>query len=319
MLLEFLNEQCIACNIMQNIINKKTISHAYLIETNNYYRGLDFAIAFAKSILCPKNNLKFNNCGECTQCARIDSKNFSELEIIEPDGSWIKKEQLDKLQKNFSTKSLESSNKVYIINHAEKLNLSAANSILKFLEEPEENIVAILLVDNMYSLLDTIISRCQIIKLNNKRNFKDNVSTIEKISNYLFNNLDELNCFVELNKDNEIILEILNFIKKIETGGLAVILEETKICNRFLKDKEEFNRFVEIMILFYKDCLDYKIGKTINIFDEYKEILSSVTENNEINQIMNKIEILTKIQERIKYNCNLNLTLDKLIISLGGV
>lgn len=318
MLLDFFNEQPIACKIIQNTINKKSISHAYLIETNNYYRGLDFAVAFAKSILCPRNKLNLNECGKCTQCSRIDSKSFSELEIIEPDGNWIKKEQLDKLQKNFSTKSLESNKKVYIINHAEKLNQASSNSILKFLEEPEENIVAILLTDNIYTLLDTIISRCQILKLNNNINFFDNKTTIEKVANYLFNNFDEIKLFIDSNS-NDIINGVLEFVKKTEESKLETILEETKLCSQFIKEKEMFNLFLNASILFYKDCLDYKISNKICFFNDYNDRVIYVADRNTSEKIIKKIEILTKIQERIKYNCNLNLILDKLIILLGGV
>ncbi|MBE6138642.1 MAG: hypothetical protein E7173_02725 [Firmicutes bacterium] len=319
MLLDFCKEQEIAYNMIQNIVKKGNLSHAYLIETNNYRGGLDFALAFAKTILCPKNNLRKENCGGCTQCEKIANNSFSELEIIEPDGIWIKKEQLDKLQKKFSTKSLESGKKVYIINHTEKLNVSAANSILKFLEEPEDNIVAILLVDNTYSLLDTIISRCHIIKLNNCCNFHNELTTIEKVSNYLFNNLEEINKFVEQSKESNYIADILNIIKKLESTGIELILEENKIFSTFLRDKSDFSNFLDIVILYYKDVLDYKLSQKITVFNDSKEHVVSVSEINTINQIIRKIEILTKTKERIKYNCNLNLILDKLIILFGGV
>lgn len=314
---QFLDEQIIACTMINKIIKTSNISHAYLIETNNYYRGFDFALAFAKTLLCPKNNITYSNCGSCTQCNRIDNHNFSELEIIEPDGMWIKKEQLDSLQRNFSTKSLEGTRKVYIINHADKLNGSSSNSILKFLEEPEENIVAILITDNIYSLLDTIISRCQIIKLNDRK-FKNQETTLEKVSNHLFNNQIDIDSFNENNNGIEIINNVILFIKNIETNGRDIILRETSLCSTILKDKVIFNQFVNILILFYKDSLDYLVRQKVNVFDDYVEEIKFVVKNNDCTKIMQKIELLTKIQERIKYNCNLNLVLDKLIISLGG-
>ena len=74
--------------------------------------------------------------------------------------------------------------RVYIINHAESMNEYAANSLLKFLEEPAPNIVAILLADNQYQILDTIVSRCQVISLINSHS-KDNQDTISKIASLL--------------------------------------------------------------------------------------------------------------------------------------
>lgn len=315
----FFKDQPIACRMINKIINSNNVSHAYLIEINNYYKGFDFALAFAKSLLCPENNTNFENCGECTQCFRIDNGNFSELEIVEPDGMWIKKEQLDILQKKFSTKSLNGGRKVYIINHAEKLNQSSSNSILKFLEEPEDNIVAILIVDNSYSLLDTIVSRCQIIKLNDVRNTSETAKTKEKIAGILFNNEIDINNFINNDESEIFINSVTNFIKNIEKQKSNVIIKENNLCSIFLNDKLFFDRFINISLLFYKDCLDYLVRSKISIFNENLEDIRFITETNDCNMILKKIEILTKMQERIKYNCNLNLVLDKLIILLGGV
>jgi len=319
MLEEFIIDQPVAYTIVKKIVKNDAIAHAYLIETGNYYRGFDFAIAFAKSLLCPKKQTKNENCGDCTQCYRIDNKNFSELEIVEPDGTWIKKEQLDNLQKNFSTKSVEGNKKIYIINHADKLNPSAANSILKFLEEPEENIIAILVTNNVYSLLDTIISRCQLIKLvDGNINIKsDNYR--QKIAKYLFNNEIEFESFNQNEDENSIIEETLSFVKSVETEGIDTILKETSLCSKFIKDKAMFNNLLNIMILFYKDCLEYMIKGKIVFFDQNVELVQAILQKNNITKILKKIEMLTKIQERIKYNCNLNLVLDKLIILLGGI
>lgn len=319
MIEQFLNEQTTACKMINKIVKTSNISHAYLIETNNYYRGFDFALAFAKTLLCPKNNTTTKQCGQCTQCLRIDNHNFSELEIIEPDGMWIKKEQLDKLQKDFSTKTLEGSRKVYIINHAERLNTSSANSILKFLEEPEENIIAILVTDNVYSLLDTISSRCQNIKLNDIKKNNKSTSTLENISNNLFNNEMDVVNFVENSNGLETVISTINFVKNIEKYGIDVILKENNTCSLFVKDKTTFDQFLKILILFYKDCLDYFVRKKINVFNDYTDDVAFVIRKNSSESIMKKIEILTKIQERLKYNCNLNLILDKLIILLGGI
>ena len=319
MIQDFFDEQMIACKIIKKLSDTKSISHAYLIETNNYYRGFDFALAFAKTLFCPENKIKCADCGNCTQCERINNRNFSELEIIEPEGMWIKKEQLDSLQKNFSTKSLEGTRKVYIINHAEKLNQASSNSILKFLEEPEENITAILITNNVYSLLETIVSRCQIIKLNDMKSQTNNHSTLEKVGNYLFNNINDINNFYESNSQSEIILETIKFIEQIEKMNIEVLLDENHLCSTFLKDKIMFEQFINIMILFFKDILDFKIRKKVSVFDDYKEKIMSISDDNSVEKITKKIRILTNIQERIKYNCNLNLILDKLIILLGGV
>lgn len=75
-----------------------------------------------------------------------------------------KKEQFISLQEEFMTKGIENQKRIYIIKQAIRMNSAAANSILKFLEEPQNNIMAILITDNIHQLLPTIISRCKNIK-----------------------------------------------------------------------------------------------------------------------------------------------------------
>lgn len=315
MIEEYMENQPIAYNIIKRTVLKKNISHAYLIETNGFYRGLNFAVALAKTLLCPKNNLKPLDCEKCTQCQKIDNHNFTELEIIEPDGNSIKKEQLTKLQKDFSTKSLEASKKIYIINHADKLNDYSANSILKFLEEPEANIVAILVVNNCNNLLDTIISRCQKIKLNNIKN-NDVKNELDIISSYLCNSSEENLKFKKENESNNIVESCVKFVLEYERIGLDILLNENSYCGVFLKDKQLFEKFLNTMVLFYKDSLNWLINNKIEIFFEHQNEIKKVIEKNNIYLLSNKIKNILKIKERLRDNCNLNLLLDKLIILL---
>ena len=79
---------------------------------------------------------------------------------MNPDSIAIKKEEIDNLVNYFKTKSLRDNGKrVYIICGFERLREDVSNKILKFLEEPEENIHAILITENIDKILSTIISR----------------------------------------------------------------------------------------------------------------------------------------------------------------
>lgn len=317
MLSEYYIDNNIACEILYRQLKKSNISHAYIIETNNYYKGYEFALSFAKALLCPQKYVDNKLCGDCTQCKQIDDNNNTELEIIEPDGMWIKKEQLNVLQKNFATKSLTSKRKVYIINHAEKMNEASANSILKFLEEPEDGIVAILVVDNAELLLDTIASRCQKIKLINKKQVIGE-SDLERVSNYIFDDKNKKEIFIQTEQSKELLESVFKFIKSIESNKQETLFKENNICSLILKDKMMFQQFFKILILVYNEILNYKLVKQEKIFIENNDILASVAEKNDIDKLSKKVLSILQIEERIKYNCNLNLVLDKLIFVLEG-
>lgn len=308
-------EQPICYKILINTLKKSNLSHAYLFETNNYQKGFDMALAFAKYILCPNGYSNNSNCSNCHQCHNIENSNFLDLKIIDSEGLWIKKEQLDDLQKSFSKKSLTGNKQVYIINNAEKLNLAAANSILKFLEEPEPNIIAILVVNNKFSLLDTIISRCQIISLRNTNNLLDHKSRNEQIANYLFNNCHDINKFLDNPKSEQIISKVCEFVSYYEKNKLDTLLFSNKLWHSVIKEKEEILQAFDIMVLLYKDILNYKISNRKEIFD-VEEQFNFIVENNTKEKICRKISNILKQKEKIKYNINSNLLIDSLIIEM---
>ncbi|MGQ0421614.1 AAA family ATPase, partial [Bacillus sp. HC-Mk] len=96
-------------------------------------------------------------------CKRIDSGNHPNLHIVKPDGLSIKKQQIHDLQEEFSKTGLEANKKIYIIEHADRMTANAANTLLKFLEEPSSDTTAILLTEQSHQILNTILSRCQVV------------------------------------------------------------------------------------------------------------------------------------------------------------
>ena len=317
MLDDFSLEQNIVYKTMINsVINNKT-SHAYLIESNGYSKSLDLAKSFAKYLLCPNSYSNNKNCESCNQCKNIDNNEFIELKIIEPEGQWIKKSQLEELQDMFSKKSIIGNKKIYIVNEAEKLNISSSNSLLKFLEEPEEGIVAILITDNINQLLPTIVSRCQILSLKNKKQLTG-LSTIEKISHMLKDNNNSIEEYTS-NDDNKLKLEkLIEFIKYYEENHSNTLIYINKLWNEYFKERDEIYEAFTIMLLFYKDVLNIKLNKNIEIFNDYVKDVEEISKKNKIDSITGKINVIMNLREKIKFNVNANMLMDKLIIELEG-
>ncbi|MGM9849877.1 MAG: DNA polymerase III subunit delta' C-terminal domain-containing protein [Bacilli bacterium] len=311
MLDDFISDQAIAYKIFKNSIIKNKLSHAYLINTNGYHKGFDFAKAFAKYLLCPNNETGSH---ECSVCHLIDNNSYSEFKVIEADGLWIKKEQTDELQEMFSMKSL-SGRKVYIINGVENLNISASNSILKFLEEPEEGIVAILITDNIYKVLGTIVSRCQVINLNNVQVKSDDM--LLNVGNQLYNDSDKINEFVNDSESINKIGHVIDFIEYLYSNKLDTLVYINKYWNDFFKGKDDYLFAFNIMIMFYSDVINYKMGKDI-ILSEFKSNIEKFSEldYNIINKILN---LIMEVREDLYSNVNLNLLMDKFIIKMEAI
>lgn len=309
------DSQPIVYKILKNAIIDDKSSHAYLIETGGFYDSFNFVMSFVKSLLCPLKKLNKNNCGECHQCEVIDSGNFPEIDVIAPDGLWIKKEQLQNLQKEFTTKALIGNKRIYIIKQADRLNKSAANSILKFLEEPDNNIIAILITDNIYSVLTTIRSRCQILRLKSTYISKEPLNTIEKLKQIItVNQKDNLTTETLEVK----IQKVIEFVNYLEKNHLNTLLYIGKLWNDYITSKEEIEMAYETMINYYKDILNYSLNQPLEIFELNNDI-KMISSNNTQDEICRKINKLVELKELIKYNINSNLLMDKLIMTLEGV
>lgn len=316
MLDDYLLEQPVAVTTLKNSIKRNKIVHAYLFETNGYDKIEEFILAFIKSLLCPNNFFASSECSKCSICQMITDKCYPEVKIINPDGMWIKKEQLDNLQQEFSKKAIIGNKKIYIINEAEKMNTSAANSILKFLEEPAPDIIAILVTNNIYQLLDTIISRCQIISFK-KKSIVFN-SEMEMISNYSFTDNIKKEEFLNNDDNLELINGVKKFIEYYETNKIDTLLYTQKLWFNYFSDKEKNILAYDIMILYYRDVLNIKIGHELLVFkNNYGELLKIANKNTEYD-LVKKISKILNAKQKIKNNVNLNLLMDNLIIDLEG-
>lgn len=302
-------EQPLAYQILMNEIKKESYSHAYIIESNGYNDSMGFAIDFAKTLFCVNctNNVKISNL--------IDNNNFPELKIIDPDGLIIKKEEIDNLQIEFSKKPLFGNKKIYIINNVERLNSSAANSILKFLEEPESDIIGILITNNVYEVLETIVSRCQIISLKEQYNDLSKLDLFDRIYLAIYKNIDEVKQIF----DDEIknLLNCIDFINYYEKYKLDTIVHVNNLWFTFYKTKEQFIVAFSIIILYYVDILKFSCGSKLNIFFEYEDTIEIISKKLSKENICKKIQILMTLLNNVRANNNLNLIIDKLLIEFG--
>ena len=288
MLDNYLEEQKIAYGILMNEIKNKKLSHAYLIDENNNVNAFDMIKAFVLEIL--GDGLEVNE--KLILKKRIDDNNYPEFKIIEPDGMLIKKKQILDLQQDFSLSPVEGNKRIYVIRDADKMRSETANSMLKFLEEPNSDIIAILMTNNYNSMLSTIISRCQIIKLaiNNKSEEED--------------------------------IEIpMKFVESIENNGIKTLVDIQNLLFQNISNKERDNLilFFDKVIDIYYDIMKIEIKAKEIKYQKYYDVLEKFALKNEKENILKKINYLVMAKDMIKYNVNVNLLVDSVIVNLGGI
>jgi DNA polymerase-3 subunit delta' len=148
-------EHCV--DILRRSLREGRIGTAYLFTgTEGCGKGLT-ARALVASIFCAHHT----GCGECPSCRRVMKGEHPDLHLVETTESVIKIGQIRELQRDLSLRPYEAPRKACIIDGAEKLNLNAANALLKTLEEPPGDAILILLTTSADAVLPTIRSRCQ--------------------------------------------------------------------------------------------------------------------------------------------------------------
>ena len=156
-------QQPVAWKTLSNALRSRTYAHAYLFQGQIGTAKREMALLFAQSVFCPHSKEGIA-CGECEVCRRVAALEYADLSYIDGSETSIKKADVLRLQEQFSRTSLEiSPYRIYIMDHAENATPDALNSLLKFLEEPQPGIIAILISDHPELLLPTIVSRCQCI------------------------------------------------------------------------------------------------------------------------------------------------------------
>ena len=84
-------------------------------------------------------------------------------------------------------------------------------------------------------------------------------------------------------------------------------------------DKEIITDAFQIISLYYMDVINYSCGHKLNIFDKYENNIKEIANRNNVNQLIDKINIVLELKDLIKYNINISLLMDKLILRLEEV
>lgn len=146
--------------------SRNHLPHALLLTGENGIGKLDFAKKMVKSLLCiePLDNEPCHQCKACKTYESGANPDFMEIRLLE-DKQQISVDQIRKLSEFLTYSRSFNSYRVVLINPVERMNLNAANSLLKSLEEPASNTIIILLATQLNSLLPTIKSRCQLLSV----------------------------------------------------------------------------------------------------------------------------------------------------------
>ena len=319
------NHQKIVYNTFCSAVKNNRLSHAYLIKGNEGAPLLETAKFLAKSLVC-ENGDPFA-CDNCMACVRFDENNFADFKILNGQENNIKVSDIESLQSFFQNTPSETCGKmIYIIHLLENSNKESLNALLKFLEEPQENVYAFITTYNEEKLLPTILSRTQHLKLlplplvdiiNQAKEHGVSEDDAELISQF-YSNVDtliEVASSSNYQKVKDLVFDTLDQL--IISPKQALFFVQKSIIPS-LKDKVSVRLFLDIFATIIKDVVQLSYGKE-PILKSHKVLLSSLLERiNNVDEIYREIMFM---RGQIELNINLGLIFDHLfifIINQGG-
>ena len=277
--------------IINNMFKNNRLSHAYLICGEEGTPKKDFAYYIAMKFYC--NDV----CMKCPNCNQILNNIHPNVCYIESDGQNIKKEQITDLIHNFSRSSLVEGPRIYIISDVEKMNKYSANSLLKFIEEPTNNIYAILTTSNIEAVLPTIKSRCQQISLKSNVQLDLDIDEENKriLSSITKSKEDAIAIFESPSYD--IVVDVVKKIYYVPKNERITFIRE---YYDYFKNKDTVELFIKVSMLFLNDVALYNHSIKTKIFE---------IKDNKIDPY-NLLKLITSLQTKIRFNVNISLAFE---------
>lgn len=303
-------------------LREESFSHAYVFHGPAGTGKRKMAQALAKALLCSSG--EEDACGSCQDCKTFESGNHAGLLEIFPDGATVKIGQTLRLKQRFSYRTSDQEKSVYIIHEAEKMTAQAANSLLKFLEEPTLDVVAILITDNKYALLPTILSRTQQLaffpespaKMEKELIAEGFPDPLVKAAVRLQNNTDSARELIQWEQFAEIRNLMLQLEKERSKGYAAA---SVAIQQRLVKADlmQHLHLFLDLWVLWFKDLLRVQQGRIDQlVFVDQLNVLKTQALRSVPAKWVEGIDHARKLRSRLSYHVNPQLALEHFLFQL---
>ena len=312
--------QPIIYRTFENALNRKKLSHAYLLSGAPGSPLKEIAMFFAKSILCDNPN-PFA-CNSCITCMRVDEGNYPDVMVVDGNQSKIKRDDVDKIMHNFDKTALEDKGiMIYVLVNIESMTTVAINAILKFLEEPGKNIYAFLTTENETKILPTILSRTQILRL---KTINQNI-IIEEAKAEGINDDDAqiLSAFYsDISAMKEVIeSETYQIAKEAFDDQLDSLLisDEDAVftCEKLIigkvKSVDCARFYLKMLSIAFQDMLNISVGSDI-VLSCYETVLKELS--HKLKHIDNSLLMIMQAMNKLEVNVNIGLLLDHVIYEI---
>ena len=309
MYFEKIRGQRFAKKYLSNSIKSNMISHAYMFEGPSGVGKNTMARDLA-AILLEMENL-------------FNSPDYIE---IKPDGNSIKIAQIRKLQSDILVKPYKSY-KIYVIDEAQKMTVEAQNALLKTLEEPPKYAIIILITNNKESLLDTIKSRCEIIKftpipLVEVADYLTQTGVDKNRASLLANfSRGSMQKAIELSESEDFHImrdEVQKYVEIFLTGSMLDIMD---IQSSIEKYKDNITNVLDLLVNYFRDIMMVKenVDSSMIINLDRLVFIKNMSTKITYSQLSKIIDIIEETKNKLRSNCNFNISIQVMTLNIYEV
>ena len=319
-----------AVNYFKRQCEPSNTRHAYLITGPEGVGRLTLAKAFVKALNCQEPPAKYDFCDKCQACRQIEAEAWPDLTILRPieNARDIKIDQVRQMQQSLALAPYQSQWRVVIIPDFQNATVAASNALLKSLEEPPARAIIILTADARENLLETIASRCGILRLRpmsvdatakvlqNKLELE--VNEAKKIAHLAGGRVGTAIHFAQNQDMLEEYHDTLSQLHEIlpETKRARLQYAET-VSKRKGNQRENVSGLLSVWLTFWRDVMIAHSGADLPIVnlaqsDTVKTIASQLS--------LPQIEVILKAHEKgleqINANVNSRLVLENILLNI---
>jgi len=301
------------------------VAHAYLFDGVKGAGKELLARFFTQLLLCrvPADGMP---CGECRNCRRIRDGNHPNVTQIHPDGQDIKKGQISDLIYKLNKTGLEEGRKIYILHQADRMNHSAADTLLKFLEEPEGEVTAILLTDRASAILPTIRSRCQEIHLQPppREAVMEQLVTEGDVTRSMASTVTMVTADPEealaLSADEQFGQARKTVIKLVEASDKSIheaLLFIQTDWSPLFKEKDETELGLDLLLFAYRDISAVKAGLSTPLaYPDNRAGWEEMALRLTFGRLASILEAILKAKRNLQSNMNRTLLMEQLVLNM---
>ena len=302
---------------LRNVLRSGHLAGAYLFAGPEHVGKTFAAQMFARAIQCTE--MDADACGRCVACRKVRDGNHPDVRFIEPQGSWMKIDQVRAMQRQLNYRPMEGRYKVYVLNRAERMTAQAANSMLKTLEEPPGDAVIILITSNYDAILPTIRSRCRTLKFGRVPNETLAQALIQRYM--LPENLARQMAVLASGNVSQA-LEMAESAEKTEDPEVPVLLSGIEPLDLF-REAEKLQKQPEqldILLMWYRDLLMIKQNAPPELltYVQAGETLKALARQYTSWQLQQAIQHIQETKRHLQRNINSALASEVLVIRLAG-